>query len=54
MKALNDKFEIIMYEKISNMQMMETIKITGLFCPVTRFHPNSVLVVNKPVNNISV
>lgn len=34
--------------------MMEIFKIMGLFGPVTRFHPNSVLAVNKPVNEISV
>lgn len=28
---------------------MEIIKVTGLFHPIMRLHPNSVLVVNKPV-----
>lgn len=38
-----------MYEKISNRQMMEIIKITDLFHPIRRLRRNSVLVVNKPV-----
>lgn len=28
---------------------MEMIKITGFFCPFRTLHPNSALVVNKPV-----
>lgn len=34
--------------------MEEILKIAALSCPITRLHPDLVLVVNKLLNNISV